>query len=295
MPLVRGVTLRNQSVTRLAFVVCCPLCFCWLVSAPESRLPLPAACVRACAPALPLLRCNGSSRLPVRRLQHRRCWLQEREASAPRPPSPRAPAPPKPPPVRRPARMFLSRPQPPPPRTLRADIQAWDAERAAMGTTRPKGVPAPPLVKATTSKASASSEGLPLAAGAGGGGGGGLPPAVAPEVVVSAEGKAKSGGEGLPPAVTPSLAGNDHRASQLLHLLRRVRCSRKGPGPRPSLRALGKWHGGHEAGADRAWQRCGRLGARPTPRWRRATLSLRSPAAAEPVVEGTAGPLLSAA
>ena len=80
----------------------------------------------------------------------------------------------------------------------------WSAAKEA---TRPKGVPAPPLVQATTAKASASSEGLPLAVGAGGGGGGGLPPAVPPEVVVSAEGKAKSGGEGLPPAVTASLAG----------------------------------------------------------------------------------------
>ena len=125
----------------------------------------------------------------------------------PRPPSPRVPVPPKPQPVRRPAAHAPLPPVPPPPRTLRADIQAWDAERAARDTARPKGVPAPPLVKATTSKASASSEGLPLAVGVGEGGGGGLPPAVPPEVVVSAEGKAKSGGEGLPPAVTASLAG----------------------------------------------------------------------------------------
>ena len=100
---------------------------------------------------------------------------------APRPPSPRPPTPPKPPAVRRPAASVPQPPKPPPPRTLRADIRAWDAERAAMGTTRPKGIPAPPLVKTTTSKASASSEGLPFAAGAGGGGGGGLPPGSLPK------------------------------------------------------------------------------------------------------------------
>ena len=87
---------------------------------------------------------------------------QRDEPKSGKPSAPRPPLPPQPP-IRRPAAAFPKPPQPPPPRTLRADVRAWEAERAVMQTTRPKGVPAPPAVKATTSKASPSSEGLPLA------------------------------------------------------------------------------------------------------------------------------------
>ena len=170
------------------------------------RPSVPAACVRASAASL-------SASFAARTLRgypsdvYGLGGAKGGKPPAPRPPSPRPPTPPRPPVVRRPAASVPKPPQPPQPRTLRADIRAWDAERAALGTTRRKGIPTPPLVKATTSKASASGEGLPLAAGAGGDGGGGLPPAVAPEVAAIAIGKAKGGGKGLPLAVTTSLAG----------------------------------------------------------------------------------------